>query len=417
MFKFIHAADIHLDSPLKGLDRYEGAPVDEIRNATRRAFEGLIQLAIDERVQFVIIAGDVYDGDWRDYNTGLFFVKQAARLREADIPLFLIAGNHDAANRMTRSLKLTENVTRLSHESPETVTLDHLGVALHGQSFAEAATFDDLSQLYPAATRGMFNIGVLHTSATGYEGHDAYAPCTVDGLCSKGYDYWALGHVHNRERLCEEPPVEFCGNLQGRHIRETGAKGCLLVQVENDLSAHTQFRPLDVLRWERATVDVTGARGGDEILSRVATRLRDDRRAAEGRPLAVRIELHGACPAQPKIVAERNRWTNEIRSQALADSDGAVWIEKVKFRLEDPSESHKLQETTDGPVGELLALFGELREDPARLHDLGVDFSDVVRKLPAEAQGCLPSEDPDWLREVLSEAKPRLLNQLLGKSC
>ena len=109
--KFIHAAYVHLDSPLRGLERYEGAPVDEIRGATRRALENLFELAIDREVDFVLIAGDLYDGDWKDHNTGLFFVKQAARLHEASIPIYMISGNHDAANRMTRSLRMPDNVT------------------------------------------------------------------------------------------------------------------------------------------------------------------------------------------------------------------------------------------------------------------------------------------------------------------
>ena len=120
MFKFIHAADIHLDSPLKGLEQYDGAPVDEIRNAARRALSNLVDLAIEQGVAFVLIAGDLYDGDWRDYNTGYFFVEQVRRLREADIPLYLISGNHDAANRMTHTLKLPENVTFFSAKKPET---------------------------------------------------------------------------------------------------------------------------------------------------------------------------------------------------------------------------------------------------------------------------------------------------------
>lgn len=415
MFKFIHAADIHLDSPLKGLEVYEGAPVQEIRTATRRAFEGMIELALDERVDFVIIAGDVYDGDWRDYNTGLFFVRQATRLLEADIPLFLLAGNHDAANRMTRSLKLPENVTRLRHESPQTVTLEDLGVAIHGQSFAQAATFDDLSASYPTALSGMFNIGVLHTSATGYEGHDAYAPCTVEGLSHKNYDYWALGHVHKRETLCNDPPIGFCGNLQGRHIRETGAKGCLLARVEDDLSVQSEFRPLDVMRWERAAVDVTDARGTDEVLSRVATSLRECHQRAEGRPLATRVELEGVSHVQPQLLADRSRWTNEIRSQALAAGGGEIWIEKVEMRVRPPAAARKAHEMTDGPLGELVALVGELRADPAKLQDLGVDFTDIARKLPAEVQGCLRIDDPAWLRAILDEAEPRLFSQLLGK--
>src|SRR5690349_16787907 len=102
MFKFLHAADVHLDSPLKGLARYEGAPADEIRGATRRAFDNLVELAIQEEAAFLLLAGDLYDGDWKDYNTGLFFVSRMRRLEEAGIPVFLISGNHDAASQITR---------------------------------------------------------------------------------------------------------------------------------------------------------------------------------------------------------------------------------------------------------------------------------------------------------------------------
>src|SRR3954465_6654233 len=160
---FLHAADIHLDSPLRGLERYEHAPIDRIRGATRRAFERMIQLAIDRRVDFVLIAGDLYDGDWRDYNTGLPLVRELGRLRDAEIPVFLIAGNHDAANKMTRALRLPVNVRVLDADQSETVRLESLGVAIHGQSFARAAVTENLVARYPAAVSGWMNIGLLHT--------------------------------------------------------------------------------------------------------------------------------------------------------------------------------------------------------------------------------------------------------------
>ncbi len=225
MIKFIHAADIHLDSPLVGLERYDGAPVDEIRGATRRALENLVRLATEEHASFVLIAGDVYDGDWKDYNTGLFFVKQMARLKEAGISVYLVAGNHDAASVITKSLRMPDNVAFLSTERPETMLIDRLGIALHGQGFPAREVTEDLSIAYPDAMAGMFNIGLLHTSVDGRSGHEPYAPCTLDGLRSKGYDYWALGHVHAREVLSEDPWIVFPGNMQGRHVRETGPKG------------------------------------------------------------------------------------------------------------------------------------------------------------------------------------------------
>lgn len=229
MFKFLHTADLHLDSPLVGLARYPGAPAEQLRAATRQALVALVDLAVREEISFVLIAGDLYDGDWKDYNTGLFFAHQMSRLNKSGIRVYIVAGNHDAASQMTRTLRLPENVTIFPIRRPCTEVLNDLRVALHGQGFPTSAVTADLAAGYPPALPHLFNIGVLHTSVTGRPGHETYAPCTLEGLLSKGYQYWALGHVHQREVLHQDPWVVFPGNLQGRHIRETGPKGCALV--------------------------------------------------------------------------------------------------------------------------------------------------------------------------------------------
>ena len=414
MFKFIHAADIHLDSPLKGLEQYEGAPVQEIRDAARRALANLVDLAIQEQVAFVLIAGDIYDGDWRDYNTGLFFVDQARRLREADISLYLISGNHDAANRMTRSLRMPENVTFFSDASPETSLITELDVAIHGQSFATAAVYEDLSEAYPAAKQGCINIGLLHTCATGREGHDRYAPCSVDGLKLKGYDYWALGHVHSREILSQDPFIAFSGNIQGRHIKEGGPKGCFLVTVDDDRSLKTEFRAVDVLRWAPASIDVSAAQGGDDVLNFVAGEFEELHRQAAGRPLAVRVELHGPSPAHRDLLARKHHWTNEIRSLAVDVGRGEVWVEKVKLRTSDPLHKADAGHLPDSAIGELTALFEQAQSDPKKLAELDFDLADVMKKLPAELKGIASPDEPEWLQAVLLEAESVLLNRLLG---
>ncbi len=383
MLKFIHAADIHLDSPLKGLERYEGAPVEEVRQATRRAMENLVQLAIDQAAAFVLIAGDLYDGDWRDQRTGLFFVAQMAKLREAGIRVFVIAGNHDAANKMTRTLPLPDNVHMFSHRKPETVVLDELGIAVHGQSFARAAVTTDLSANYPAAVTGMFNVGLLHTSATGREGHENYSPCTLDGLRAKQYDYWALGHVHAREVLCEEPWVVFPGNVQGRHIRETGPKGCTLVTVDDRSHATLEPYHLDVLRWQTCAVDVTGAETSDEVLDQVRHELSCLASAADGLPLAVRVELRGACAAHRQIAAAPRQFVDDVRATAL-DVGGDVWIEKVKRHTASPVDLAAMA-VADGPLGELVELIEQLKTSPDELQAiLGSDLKTLNKKLPAE---------------------------------
>lgn len=182
--KFIHAADIHLDSPLVGLQFYEGAPVEEVRGATRRALENLVELAAAEKVDFVLLAGDLYDGDWKDYNTGLFLSHQMSRLREEGIRVFIISGNHDAASQITKHLRMPDNVKTLSVRHPETDRIEKLGLAIHGQGYAVRAVTDDLAGGYPLASPHHFNIGLLHTSLDGREGHESYAPTTSRGATS-----------------------------------------------------------------------------------------------------------------------------------------------------------------------------------------------------------------------------------------
>lgn len=414
MFKFIHAADLHLDSPLKGLERYEGAPVAEMRDAPRRALEALVETAIAEQVAFVLIAGDVYDGNWRDYKTGLFFISQMARLREADIPVFVIAGNHDAANKMTRSLKLPDNVAYLGHHRPESMELEELGVVVHGQGFATAAVFDDLSLEYPAARRGFFNIGLLHTCASGRDcTHQRYAPCTIEGLSAKGYDYWALGHIHAREVLSQSPYIAFAGNLQGRHVGEAGPKGCLLVTVDDKQQAAVEFRPLDVVRWQRVNVELGSSAGMDDALALVAVELARASQSADGRTLAVRVELRGRSAAHPALAANRPRLANQIRAAAADVGSGNVWIEKVVLSTESPS---RLEANLDGPIGTLKAVLAELRADPARLEEI-VDFSDLQSRLPAELTeaGGTRLDAAEALISILDEAEPLLVERLVRK--
>ena len=360
----------------------------------------MFDLAIEQKVAFVLIAGDLYDGDWRDYNTGLYFVDQVRRLRETDIPLYLISGNHDAANRMTRTLRMPENVTYFSSDEPGTALISELGVAIHGQSFATAAVYDDLSEGYPIAKSGYFNVGVLHTCASGREGHDRYAPCSIEGLKAKGYDYWALGHIHNREILSEQPIIAFSGNIQGRHIKETGAKGCLLVTVNGDQSMQADFRALDVLRWDVATIDVSESQSVDEVLDLVATEIESCHGNAAGRLLALRIELTGETTVHRDLHARKHHWTNEIRSLAIDVGKGDVWIEKVKLRTSTLTLKSTTNNIPDDAIGELTTLFEQARTNTSRLTELKFDFADVVKKLPADLKVLARPDDTEWLREI-----------------
>ncbi|MEX2381525.1 MAG: DNA repair exonuclease [Opitutales bacterium] len=416
-FTFIHAADIHLDSPLRGLERYDGAPVEEIRNATRRAFVKLVDLAIEEAVQFVVIAGDVYDGDWKDYNTGLFFAKQMSRLREKDIPVYILAGNHDAASVLSKQLRLPENVHRFSDRHPETFRIPALGVALHGQGFASRAIPENLSTHYPPAVAGCFNIGVLHTCATGREGHDAYAPCSLSDLSQKGYNYWALGHVHTREVLSEEPWIVFPGNIQGRHIREQGPKGCTLVSISNQEVVSVEARDLDVLRW--AEVEIIGSEvacAGDATEGAVEA-LRIAVEENNGCPLAARIVLHGPCPAHAELSRGRENLTAELRAVAMDRFGEGVWIEKVVIRTQ-PSVGWEERLHDDSPAADLLRLIDQVGSDAKEITSLVGALDDLHRKVHPFLDDSGDSDEfsPAWIRERLNEVKQEILPRLLDET-
>jgi hypothetical protein len=427
VLKFLHAADVHLDSPLRGLERYDGAPVGEIRGATRRAFENLVDLALAEEVAFLLLAGDLYDGDWKDYNTGLFFAAQMRRLEEAGIPVFVIAGNHDAASQITKVLRPPGNVKVFSTRKPETVVLEELEVALHGQGFASAAVSDDLAAGYPSAVPHLVNVGLLHTSLDGRPGHAPYAPCTVDGLRSRGYQYWALGHVHQREVVSREPWIVFPGVLQGRHVRETGAKGATLVTVRDREVAAVEHRDLDVFRWAVCSVDATGAGSAGEVLDRIGRSLEREVAAADGRTVAARLVVEGTCPAHGELMADPERWLNECRTLAFSFGEGAVWVEKVKLHTRRPKEGRDLFDSNaanaagaaDDALGSLFRSIRDLETDEGSIGDiaeLAEGFADLRRKLPAELfedGEALDPLDPAQVRGVLDEVKDLLLARLL----
>jgi DNA repair protein SbcD/Mre11 len=415
MFRFIHAADIHLDSPLRGLSRYESAPVEVIRNACRRAFVNLIDLAIDEKVAFVLLAGDLYDGDWKDYSTGIFFSRQMGRLGRHGIRVFAVAGNHDAANRMTRALESPANVTIFSTARAETVRLDELAVAIHGRSFPNRHVEENLAAGFAGAEKNLFNIGLLHTSLDGREGHAVYAPCSVDDLHARGYHYWALGHVHRQEVVSREPWVVFSGCIQGRHIRETGAKGCVLVTVDDGAISTVRPVSLDVLRWQHCVVDLSDAQEMHEVLERFRQGLDRERAAAEDRPVALRLTLSGATPLADQLAAYPEMLEQQFKALAAEIAGDELWLERVENgtvgRNAGPAALAE-----ESPFARLLQEIAATPENPGEIARLQECLADLRQKLPVEALGPdsgLNLDDQQTVQRLVTEATHLLVGRLL----
>jgi DNA repair protein SbcD/Mre11 len=389
-FRFLHAADLHIDSPLRGLEADPDAPADRIRTATRAAYANLVDLALREQVAFVLIAGDLFAGEWQDWRTGQFFAQETARLTRAGIRVFCIRGNHDAASVATGRLALPDGARMLRTDQPESIRLAELNVVIHGMGFSARSVTENVVSRYPPPLAGHLNIGLLHTSATDHGTHETYAPCTAEQLIAHGYDYWALGHVHTRQVLADRPCwIVFPGNTQGRHIRETGPKGATLVTVGNGQIVDGAHRDLDVVRWAMLPVDLTDIATEDDAFAAVRAQFDTALDAAGDRLLAVRVVLQGATTAHPALVRDLGATRDKLHAEAASCAGaGTIWLESVEVRTR--------------PALDLAAM--RARSDAVGL---------LVRELDNATPGSFATDVQAYCATLLNRA--RLLREALGE--
>ena len=408
-FTFIHAADLHLGSPLSGLALKDPAIARRFAEAGRRAFEELVSHAITEGVAFMVIAGDIYDGDWADHTIGLFFAQQVARLDRAGIGVFLVKGNHDAESVVTRSLGLPGSVVEFSSRRAETYPVAGHRVVLHGRSFPNRAVDENYALTYPAAVPGHFNIGVLHTSCAGYAAHETYAPCSIADLAGRGYDYWALGHVHEHATLSRDPWIVFSGNLQGRSVRECGPKGAVAVEVEDGRVQAMRRLIVDQARFHLLSVDVSDARTVSEATTAAEAAFRPLAGEAAGRLLAVRVRLHGTTPLHERFAADRRGIAAEVQAAAQRVHED-IWIERLSLATSSPAAAAPSARREDAPAIDPAALLASVTRDPEFRARAAAAIAEVTGKMPgglAEDSGLAAEFDA-----LCAEAEALVLGRL-----
>ena len=383
MFSFIHTGDLHLDSPLTALGALEDERAADVAGASRRAFDQLVAIAVERKVDAFLIAGDLWDGDWSDVSVGFYMQDKARQLRDAGIGVFAVLGNHDAASAVTQRIRNLDALHLFGSEAPTSVECGD--AVIHAISYATRDVGENLAARYPTAWPGRINIGLLHTSLDGSRGHGLYAPCTVGDLGAKEYDYFALGHVHTREVIRSGPAhaggtIAYCGVLQGRHVRETGVKGAYHGTIGRD---GVELTPIDLhhVAWFAERVDVSGGEPAAAIhaaLGEVA--------ASNRAPLAlVRLVLTGVSEAHFRLRAERRALLDDARSAAFG-IDGRLLVADVKVATQGPRNAS---------LPRLPSHFEDLLHDAAGSSALRAEAEASVR----EVLNALPGE----VRRIVSE--------------
>lgn len=426
--KFVHAADLHVDSPLRGLERYETAPVERIRLATRQALENLVTCCLEEQADFLVLAGDLFDHDWPDFNTPLFVIGQLQRLIREGIHIFIVFGNHDAQEQISRRAPWPRKLCHVFDTGrPQTVqhTFGGLPVAIHGVSLRTRREERNFVPQFPPPVPASLNVGILHTSAV-ESAHEKYAPCTIEELLAKGYDYWALGHVHQFRHECDltgTRHVVYPGNPQCRHVNEIDPagpmKGCVVVEVHDGhiQEDHIRRAPTDVLRWFRKTVHLEPADTLEDLGDKAALHFQEAVREAEGRLAAVRLVFRGTTNLHAELHQHhlRGEVLAALRARAAEVSDD-LWLERVQFQTVPMLDLAALRRGDD-LLGQLLRQIEDLQQQPQRLAELAdlPELRSLGNKL-AHAQDAdgrpLRVEDPQRLARWTAQAQEILLRAL-----
>jgi len=414
-FKFIHAADLHLDSQFKGVSGLSDGIRAFLRESTFASLERLTQLAIREQADFMVISGDVYDAKDSSLQAQLRFQEALDRLGEHGIGVYIIHGNHDPLDgpRMRTAKKEHVHVFGPDFERATACRRqDRQPVAvIGGISYPSSKVTENTSRYFHRSKdSSLFHIALLHANVDGDPTHETYSPCTRRDLTAAGYQYWALGHIHKRQVLQEYPHIVYPGNIQGRSIREAGAKGCYAVQVDKDGNVELEFHELDTVRWFQETISIDGMDGEESFHTMVEARMQNIRSERPGQMSIVRFIVTGRGSLHERLEQGRmaEELLHEFRRRAVRSAGepgglrGLVWIESFEIRSGPWIDREALLQE-DSFLGELLRYGQRAGEDERIRSDLlrsalgPLTANAELRRLLAETT---EEERAGWLRRA-----------------
>jgi len=416
-FRFVHAADLHIDSPFAGVGDTDNRVATRLREATYEAFQNLVDLCINQNADFLVIAGDVYDGADRSVRAQLRFRDGLSKLSEKGIKTFVVHGNHDPLDGWQSSITWPEGV-HIFGATPEWVNFEKNGevvAAVQGMSYPTREVNDNLAvQFSPPTSGNLFAIGLLHANVGANSAHPNYAPCTVEDLSESGIDYWALGHVHTRQTLKRAAPViAYPGNTQGRHPNETGARGALVVDVDPSGASRSEFVALDVVRWERSQVDISNLETIDSLDSAIRQATDNLSVQAEDRDVVSRLTLVGRGPLHEQLAVNGavEDLLDSVRSAWSGGGSPWVWVERIVDSTR-PAIDIESRAKADDFLGATLkrALLSSIESDEIdRLTEVVSDVYTGRRnglEKPSDEQVSAWAEEARWyLAELLEQGK------------
>lgn len=410
-FSFIHTADLHLDSPFSGLRQVDGEIGDVLKDATFRAFDNVVELALKNKVDFLLVAGDVYDAADRSLRAQLKFADGLKKLAVAGIRSFVCHGNHDPLDGWSASLHWPGEV-HIFGPHLESVSMPVGGedvISIHGISYPQSHVDDSFGRGFKRQGSQPFQIGLFHCSVGSDPAHETYALRTLSELVAANLDYWALGHVHTHRVLMDGHPfVAYPGTTQGRHIREPGPRGCLLVQVDGQGAVNARFEPVDCVRWSSSALQIDDLETeGDlvEALERTCDEIGDE---AQGRPTIARITLSGRgglhfMLRKPQMVEDL---TERLRLKGLELTPPVV-VEQIQVQTNNPIDLDFRRKSADF-LGEVLRLVENTRDKPTRLQEM-------ISELYNDRRGrkFLQTPEEGELLEILSEVESMCVDELV----
>ncbi|QGX66663.1 DNA repair exonuclease [Bacillus sp. ms-22] len=333
---FIHAADLHLDSPFAGMSNIPNQIFKRLKESTFQSARNMFDLAIDREVDFVLLSGDLFDESNRSLKAQLFLRNQFLKLQEHEIDVFIIYGNHDHLGGEWTPIEWPENVHVFLSSTPSEQSFyrgDQLAASIYGFSYNERAVYENMTSHYVKTTDAPYHIAMLHGTLAGQEGHDAYAPFQLQQLLSRDFDYWALGHIHKRALLHEDPMIIYPGNLQGRHIKETGEKGCYVVHLSENSHAAEFIGCSDVI-FETLSLDITDTAHMTDLVTLVDKQM--SRLKERGIPHVVKIELTGETPAYIRLSQlEVLEELMAVLHEQEEEEDIFVWVMSIDCRTNE----------------------------------------------------------------------------------